>query len=92
MVVRTDNRAGEKMFDDYAGHKIPSHERQTCEVIYRAASSVAVLGASSYTFAEATPSQELACWIGSHVHALEFLGGAPEAVIPENVKTGVKHP
>src|SRR5208282_2969126 len=53
---------------------------------------VAVLGASSYTFAEATQSQELACWIGSHVRALEFLGGVPEAVIPDNVKTGVKHP
>ena len=62
------------------------------EAIYQASLFVAVLGASNYTFAEATQSQELACWIGSHVHALEFLGGVPKAVIPDNVKTGVKHP
>jgi transposase len=92
VVLRHDHRAGEKIFVDYAGDKIPIHDRQTGEVIYQASLFVAVLGASNYTFAEATQSQELACWIGSHVHALEFLGGVPEAVIPDNVKTGVKHP
>lgn len=92
VVLRHDHRAGEKMFVDYAGDKIPIHDRQTGEVVYQASLFVAVLGASNYTFAEATQSQELACWIGSHVHALEFLGGVPEAVIPDNVKTGVKHP
>jgi transposase len=92
VVLRHDHRAGEKMLVDYAGAKIPMHDRQTGEVVYQAAIFVAVLGASSYTFAEATQSQELACWIGSHVRALEFLGGVPEAVIPDNVKTGVKHP
>jgi len=92
VVLRHDHRAGEKMFVDYAGDKIPIHDRQTGEVIYQASLFVAVLGASNYTFAEATQSQELACWIGSHVHALEFLGGVPETVIPDNVKTGVKHP
>ena len=85
MVLRHDHRAGEKMFVDYAGDKIPIHDRQTGEVIYQASLFVAVLGASNYTFAEATQSQELACWIGSHVHALEFLGGVPEAVIPDFV-------
>ena len=92
VVMRHDHRAGEKLFVDYAGAKIPMHDRQTGEVVYQASIFVAVLGASSYTFAEATLSQELACWIGSHVRALEFLGGVPEAVIPDNVKTGVKHP
>jgi transposase len=51
-----------------------------------------VLGASSYTFAEATRSQDLTCWISSHIRALEFLGGVPEVAIPDNTKTGVKHP
>jgi transposase len=92
VVLRHDHRAGEKLFVDYAGTKIPIHDRHTGAVIYQASLFVAVLGASNYTFAEATQSQELACWIGSHVHALEFLGGVPEAVIPDNVKTGVKHP
>ena len=53
---------------------------------------VAVLGASNYTFAEASRSQELACWINSHIRALEFIGGVPEIAIPDNTKTGVKHP
>jgi transposase len=92
VVLRHDHRAGEKLFVDYAGDKIPIHDRKTGEVICQASIFVAVLGASNYTFAEATESQDLACWIGSHVRALEFISGVPAAVIPDNVKTGVKHP
>lgn len=92
VVLRHEHRAGEKMFVDYAGDTIPVHDRQTGAVDFQAALFVAVLGASSYTFAEATRNQELACWIGSHVHALEFLGGVPEIAVPDNPKTGVKHP
>jgi transposase len=90
VVLRHEHRAGEKMFVDYAGDKIPIHDRKTGEVLYQASIFVAVLGASNYTFAEATESQELSCWIGSHIRALEFMGGVPEAVLPDNVKTGVK--
>jgi transposase len=92
VVLRHEHRAGEKMFVDYAGDKVPIHDRQTGGVLYQASIFVAVLGASSYTFAEATQSQDLSCWIDSHVRALEFMAGVPEAVIPDNVKTGVKHP
>jgi transposase len=92
VVLRHEHRAGEKMFVDYAGDKVPIYDRRTGEVTYLASIFVAVLGASNYTFAEATASQDLACWIGSHVRALEFIGGIPEAVIPDNVKTGVRHP
>jgi transposase len=53
---------------------------------------VAVLGASNYTFVEATSSQELPCWIGSHIHALEFFDGSPEIIVPDNAKTGVQRP
>jgi transposase len=53
---------------------------------------VAVLGASNYTFAEASRSQELVCWINSHIRALEFFCGVPEIAIPDNTKTGVRHP
>jgi transposase len=90
VVLRHEHRAGEKMFVDYAGDKIPIYDRKTGEILYQASIFVAVLGASNYTFAEATESQELSCWIGSHIRALEFMGGVPEAVIPDNVKTGVK--
>jgi transposase len=92
VVLRHEYRAGEKLFIDYAGDKIPIYDRQTGEVDFQASLFVAVLGASSYTFVEATRSQDLSCWIDSHVHALEFLGGAPEVAIPDNTKTGVKHP
>jgi transposase len=92
VVLRHEHRAGEKMFVDYAGDKIPIYERRNGTVDFEAALFVAVLGASSYTFAEATRSQELVCWIDSHVRALEFFGGVPEIAVPDNTKTGVKHP
>ena len=50
---------------------------------------VAVLGASSYTYAEATGDEQLANWIGAHVRAFEFYQGAPKLVVPDNTKTGV---
>lgn len=92
VVLRHEHRAGEKMFVDYAGAKIPVYDRRTGEVACEASIFVAVLGASSYTFAEATHSQELPCWIGSHIRALEFYGGTPEIAVPDNTKTGVKRP
>ena len=54
-----------------------------------AAIFVAVLGASSYTYAEATATQGLADWIGAHMRTFEFLGGVPEIVVPDNLKSGV---
>ena len=50
---------------------------------------VAVLGASSYTYAEASLSQKLPHWIASHVRAFEFFGGVPQLIIPDNLKSGV---
>jgi len=47
------------------------------------------LGASSYTYAEATPDEQLASWIGAHVRAFEFYQGVPKLVVPDNTKTGV---
>ncbi len=50
---------------------------------------VAVLDVSSYTFAEATWSQKIPDWIGSHVRAFNFYGGVPEIVVPDNLKSAV---
>jgi transposase len=50
---------------------------------------VAVLGASSYTYAEATHDEQLSNWIGAHVRAFEFYQGAPALIVPDNTKTGV---
>ena len=91
LVLRQEHRAGEKLFVDYAGQTVPVTDPKT-GVVTEASIFVAVLGASNYTFAEASWKQNLACWIGSHIRALEFLGGCPELLIPDNLKTGVLHP
>jgi transposase len=52
--------------------------------------SKAVLGCSNYTYAEAAWTQALPDWLGTHVRALEFIGGAPGAIVPDNLKSGVK--
>jgi transposase len=87
-VMRQDHRAGEKLFVDYAGHTIPVVNQHTGE-IHETQIFVAVLGASNYTYAEATWTQNLSDWIGSHQRALNFIGGAPEIIVPDNLKSGV---
>jgi len=89
--MRQTHKAGEKMFVDYAGPTIPIVDRATGEE-YPAQVFVAVLGASSYTYGEATMTQGLPDWIGSHVRAFEFFGGVPEIVVPDNLKSGVAKP
>jgi transposase len=91
LVLRQEHGAGEKMFVDYAGATIPIHDPQSGEV-HNAAVFVAVLGASSYTFAEATSGQDLRSWIGSHMRAFEFFGGVTEVVVPDNLKSAVTQP
>jgi hypothetical protein len=70
--MRQVHRAGEKLFVDYAGQTMPIINPDTGEVRFTQI-FVAVLGASNYTFAEATLSQKLPDWLGSHVRAFEFL-------------------
>ncbi len=89
--MRQTHLAGEKLFVDYAGPTIPIVDRTTGEVD-PAQIFVGVLGASNYTFAEATLTQGLADWTGSHVRAFEFFGGVPEVVVPDNLKSGVTKP
>ena len=88
VVMRQEHRAGEKLFVDYAGQTVEVLDRRTGE-IRQAQIFVAVLGASSYTYAEATWTQQLPDWIGSHVRAFEFLGGTSEIVVPDNLRSAV---
>jgi len=88
VTLRQQHSPGEKMFVDYAGATIPIHNRVNGE-IHEAAVFVASMGFSSYTFAEASWSQELACWIGSHIRAFEYFTGLPMLVVPDNTRTGV---
>ena len=89
--MRQIHKAGEKLFVDYAGQTLPIINPHTGEIT-DAQIFVAVLGASSYTFAEATFSQNLSDWLGSHRRAFEFFGGVPEIVIPDNLKSAVNKP
>ncbi len=89
--MRQEHKAGEKLFVDYCGQTVPITDPSTGET-HPAQIFVAVLGASNYAYAEATRSQELPDWIGSHVRAFEFLGGVSELVIPDNLKSGVDKP
>ena len=91
VVLRQNHIPGDKMFVDYAGQTVPivdaSSGEETAVQIF-----VAVLGASSYTYAEATWTQSLPDWLGSHVRALEDFGGVPRAAVPDNLKSGVTKP
>jgi len=91
VVMRQEHRAGEKLFVDYAGDTIAVQDPEGGPV-RQAQLFVSVLGASNYTFAEATWTQGLPDWIGSHIRAFEFFEGVPEIVVPDNLKSGVTKP
>lgn len=88
VTMRQDHKAGEKLFVDYAGQTMDVIDPETGEArpvqIF-----VATLGASNYTYVEATWTQSIEDWTGSHRRAFEFLGGVPEIVVPDNLKSGV---
>lgn len=89
--LRSEYKAGEKMFVDYAGDTVPVVDPSTGEV-RQASIFVAVLGASNYCYAEATLGQTTSDWISSHIRAFEFFGGVTEVIVPDNTKTAVKSP
>ena len=91
LVMRQSHRAGETLFVDYAGQTMPVINALTGEV-RQAAIFIAVLGASNYTYAEATWTQSLPDWIGSHVRTFAALGGVPQVVVPDNLKAAVSRP
>jgi len=86
--MRFEHRAGDKCFVDYAGQTADVIDRSSGET-RQAQIFVAVLGCSNYTYAEASWSQALADWVGAHIRALAFFGGAPPAFVPDNLKSGV---
>jgi len=91
IALRQRHNAGEKLFIDYAGQTVPVHDPETGKIT-DAQIFIAVLGASNYTFVEATPSQALPYWIKSHIHAFEFFKGVAHILVPDNLKSGVTHP
>jgi transposase len=89
--MRQVHHGGDKLFVDYSGNKPRIVDPTTGEVT-DVELFVAVFGASSFTFAEATRTQTVRDWIGSHVRALEDFGGVPRAIVPDQLKSGVTQP
>jgi transposase len=90
-VMRQEHKAGEKLFVDWAGATMSVVDPDTGE-IRCAYVFITVLGASSYIYAEASLSQDTDAWLSAHSRAFTFLGGVPEILVPDNLKTGVKTP
>ena len=89
--MRQVHIAGERAFVDYAGHTVPIVDATTGE-ISKAQIFVAVLGASNYTYACATTSQTAADWVGAIINALEFFGGIPRLIVPDQPRALIARP
>jgi transposase len=88
MSLRQVYQGGDKLFVDYCGPTMPVQSESGAEIV-QAQIFVACLGASNYIYAEATASQSLVDWLGSHQRTFEFLGGVPACIVPDNLKAGV---
>ena len=91
VVFRNEHVAGEKVFIDYAGQTIPIWDAATGES-KEAQIFLGVLGASSYTYAEATWTQTIPDWLASHRRMFSFFGGVAAIWVPDNLKSGVTTP
>ena len=89
--MRQTHIAGEKLFVDYAGQTVPIVDATTGEIT-QAQIFVATFGASNYTYACATARQTTADWIGAQVQALEFFGGVPRLIVPDQARALIKNP
>jgi transposase len=86
--MRQTHIAGERMFVDYSGTKLQVIDSTTGEVL-TAELFVAVLGASNFTYAEATWAQSLPDWIGSHIRVFRYFGGVTAMIVSDNLKSGI---
>ena len=89
LIMRQEHKLGEKLFVDWAGDTIPVVDAASGE-LRPAHLFVAVLGASSYTYAEVSFREDTAAFLGAHVRAFAFFGGVPQLVVPDNLKTGIR--
>ena len=87
--MRQSHAGGEKLFVDYAGDTVPVIVDRLSGEIRPAQIFVAVMGASSFTYAKAAWTQGLCDWLSAHVGPLEAIGGAPRLLVPDNAKVAV---
>jgi len=88
VVMRLSYAPGERMFVDFSGDKATWCDPKTGEV-HEAEVFVAVLGCSGMLYVEATRGQDLASWVGAHIHAWEAYQGVSEVTVPDNLRSGV---
>jgi len=89
--MRQVHKAGEKLFVDYAGQRPHLVDPRTGTLV-DVELFVAVLGASNYTYAEASLTQRVSDFLASHTRALEYFGAVPTLVVPDQLRTGVSDP
>jgi transposase len=87
--MRQTHAGGDKLFVDYAGDTVPVIIDRLTSKTRPAQIFVAVMGASNFTYAEASWTQALADWIGAHTRAFEAIGGVPKLLVPDNTKVAV---
>ncbi len=92
VTMRQDHAAGDKLFVDYAGDTVTVVVDRLSGKTRQAHLFVAVLGASSLSYAQARWSETLPDWIECHILALEFFGGAPALLVPDNAKVAIIRP
>lgn len=86
--MRQNHKAGDKVFVDYSGLTVDIIDPET-GAIRKAEIFIGVLGASNYTYAEATWTQQLSDWINSHKRMFEYFGGVTHCIVPDNLKSAV---
>src|SRR5438045_993515 len=89
VTMRQAHIGGDKLFVDYAGDTVPVIIDRLTGQVRSAQIFVAVMGASNFTYAEASWTQALADWIGAHTRAFAALGGVPKLLVPDNTKVAV---
>jgi len=89
VTMRQAHAGGDKLFVDYAGDTVPVIIDRLTGKTRRAQIFVAVMGASNFTYAEASWTQVLGDWIGAHTRAFEAIGGVPNLLVPDNTKVAV---
>lgn len=89
--LHIDHKAGDKMYVDYAGHRMVLTDYKTGETM-PVEVFVAILPASQLTYVEASESQNQESFMRSNERAIRYFGGVPSAIVPDNLKSGVIKP
>ncbi len=91
VTMHMEHKAGDKTFADFAGETVDIIDCKTGE-INKAEIFVSILGASQYSYVEATKSQKKEDWIQANENAFHYFGGVTAAIVPDQFKSAVSKP